>query len=175
MSNRKFLKDGTRTLHESTEQLWSNDGRFQSEARYRAWLTAMHEAHDQIGRVAAHRIGDTRLIDTERQRLAALRADLGLSRSERGMRPVPSNGARSESWAWGALYVLNGSALGASFLLKSGGIGASWPRSYVEQMAQEARRGRLKAFFDRLETVRLNKSDALRGAHMAFPRTDTPA
>lgn len=115
MSNRKFLKDGTRTLHESTEQLWSNDGRFQSEARYRAWLTAMHEAHDQIGRVAAHRIGDTRLIDTERQRLAALRADLGLSRSERGMRPVPSSGARSESWAWARFMSLTAPPLGPPF------------------------------------------------------------
>ena len=99
----------------------------------------------------------------ERTRIAALCDDLGIARR----RPHVIGNIAADR-AWGVGYVLNGSALGASSILKTGRLQANWPRSYLSMGRIYAQEGGVRRYFDRLDALPLNAREVIAGAHVAF-------
>jgi len=64
--------------------------------------------------------------------------------------------------------VVNGSAWGASQVLKSGALGADWPRAYLQEMRGFATSGQLKGFFERLNAAPVPPADLAEGANAVF-------
>ena len=167
--NRAELRHLTQSAHDRAEALWSADGSFTDQRAYAAWLAAMQHVHRQFGLPAAQLLG--REHETaEQTRLAALSQDLD---RDTPSGPVPHQ--QCQSRAWGILYALNGSALGASHLMKSGEMGRTWPNAYITCMRAYATSGRLKHFFDRLDTSRLDLTAASDGARQVFAAVAAPA
>ncbi len=164
-SNRAVLKAATKRAHMRAEATWTENGRFKHISHYRAWLQGLQAVHAGLGQAAAQVLGDTVQIAEEGRRAEALEEDL----SERAC----SDGSQrqtTESWAHGVCYALNGSAIGASMLLKSGAIPDHWPQSYLRVMANYASSGGLKAFFDQLESSDLEMARAVEGAQAVFDK-----
>ena len=163
LDNRHFLKAATRTAHERAEASWVTEGHFTDRAAYTAWLTAMAEVHATLGAWAARQLDDSKWRDEEQRRLSALEADLSV--------PLPVHHYRfdrTDSWAWGVAYALNGSAMGASVLLKTGAVGADWPRQYLTTLRDYATSGRLHGFFSALQDQAMDRDQAGRGARDVF-------
>ena len=163
MHNRAALKSATRGAHDRAEATWTGKDGFKGQDAYLSWLRAMLRTHVDFGLPAAQRLADQDLIAHEVARLDALCSDLSVNES---IRPIA--GHHSLSWAWGVQYVVNGSALGASILLKSGGVDPGWPKAYLIAMQDFARNGSLHAFFQRLDATNLDLTEAKHGAEAAF-------
>lgn len=163
LDNRHLLKTAIRTAHERAEAGWVTEGRFADRAAYTAWLTAMAGAHVALGGPAARLLRDPEWRNEERARLSALKTDLSVAL------PVHEySHGRSDSWAWGVAYALNGSAMGASVLLKSGAVSSGWPRRYLTVLRDYATSGRLHGFFRDLEGLRMDLDEASAGARDVF-------
>lgn len=162
-NNRTVLRDATRQVHERTEQLWFAQNAFASHAAYLRWLSAMATVHQSLAPAAVRALDDMTITQTERDRTAALAADLGTTPSP-PMEPLLCTKAE----AWGVMYVLNGSAMGASVLLKSQGLKPDWPQRYLQVMRSFAQSGALRQFFDLLDQVPLDHTAATAGAHLVF-------
>ncbi|WP_341367790.1 hypothetical protein [Yoonia sp. BS5-3] len=163
VGNRAVLKMSTRAAHEGAESRWFSDGRFASRDSYDHWLKALLKTHQTFGAraVTSTQLGHYQKIENARQ--TALCADLGCDDQATKRGDPPSDG-----WAWGVLYVLNGSALGASMLLKSNSIQDGWPTSYLRVMQGFASSGQLKSFFGQLDQADAATSDMAAGAKAVF-------
>ena len=58
-------------------------------------------------------------------------------------------------------------------LLKGGQLGSDWPRKYLQLGRDYAGSGRLKLYFDALNTLQLDTDDVLQGALRTFTLFDT--
>lgn len=164
MINRAALKTATRRAHCAAEARWVGQTGFAGRHGYEGWLGVLHAAHSSLGRQAAAVLNDPKLQQAEQWRIAALESDLpGARQVVQAARPNPNR-----SYAWGVLYALNGSALGASSLLKSGAVPLSWPRSYLETLRRFAVSGDLATFFRQLDQAPLETALAVAGAHAVF-------
>ncbi|MEM1161760.1 MAG: biliverdin-producing heme oxygenase [Pseudomonadota bacterium] len=162
---RTVLRKVTQTLHRQTETVWTPSGRFVSEESYHKFLGALLSAHKEVGLAAAIARGDDEEAEEESRRIEALTADLQLDSPV--CAPVPGI-EMTPDYAWGVSYVLNGSALGASILLKGDALAPHWPRRYLTLGHQYARSGRLKNFFERLNTEAERSPAVERGATDTF-------
>ena len=174
-SNRIRLRSAIHSNHLRAENIWVPDGKFTTLEHYETFLEALLFAHKNYGLPAARARTDADDIDEENGRIIALSQDLCITDG----RP-PSIRAMSESYAWGVSYVLNGSALGAATMLKTGYIHANWPHRYMNTARAYATSGRLARFFQDLDYSDINIDDATRGASMVFSqlakrRSLTPA
>ena len=165
ISNRLLLKQATRAAHARAEARFVGPHGFRDHTAYACWLTAMMDVHMTVGLPAATVLDDAVLLTREDKRIRSLAHDLGVPVT-RGQ-SIPD---RSMSWAWGVQYVLQGSALGASMLLKSGTIRPEWPRAYLREMQHFATCGGLKQFFAALESNTIDPAEAIQGAKEAFPK-----
>ncbi|MEL7104393.1 MAG: biliverdin-producing heme oxygenase [Pseudomonadota bacterium] len=163
VDNRHVLKAATKSAHQRAEARWVTEGRFADRAAYSAWLAAMAGVHVTLGAPAARLLNDPSWRNEERQRLAALKADLSADLPECDTSPE-----RSGSWAWGVAYALNGSAMGASILLKSGAVASGWPRRYLTVLRAYATSGRLHGFFAELAHQGIDLDEAGTGAKDVF-------
>ncbi|MCY4178771.1 MAG: hypothetical protein OXC60_04675 [Litoreibacter sp.] len=163
ISNRQYLKRETQAAHDRAERVWVGPAGFADLHAYRRWLTAMLDLHRDFGRPAERRLARLHDEPAEERRISALCADLGCACDA----PRPGDDV-SESWAWGAQYVLNGSAIGASILLKSASLQEGWPRAYLREMRSFATSGRLADFFAGLDAAQLNLPLAKAGALAVF-------
>lgn len=163
-SNRDRLRHATRDAHITTERLWLPHGRFTDRVNYTEWLFALWRVHNQLGRAATEALPNARFAAEEGTRRAALKQDLELDAA--AVRSGPK--APSSGWAWGVLYALNGSALGASGLLRSGGLAADWPSSYLQTMQTYAKSGELRTFFDQLNDESSRPDAMIDGANEVF-------
>lgn len=168
-SPRHALKQATQTAHDAAEQRWTAGGAFTSRTTYDAWLTALHGAHLFLGRAAVRTPSTERYAFTEQVRLQAINRDLGLWPTG-----IPAAPATSEGWAWGVLYALNGSALGASILIKSGAVRPDWPHDYLSEMRLFAASGALKTFFEGLDACDAPLDALIDGANAVFSRLAGP-
>ena len=162
-SNRLFLKGATSRAHDLAENRWVKDGRFVDLSGYLEWLKVMLGVHCSLGLPAACHLGHQAWADEESARLTAISRDLGCA--------VPGKPAArdiSTSWAFGVLYALNGSALGAATLLKGGGVSDAWPRSYLTVMSRYAKTGGVSSFFRQLNGEGICLSEADEGADAVF-------
>lgn len=167
---RHALKTCTADLHDMLESLWTPHGGFASKSAYLDFLKALHRTHSRLGLAAMSRIGTDWDIAEERARIAALDQDLdGMSHAHHQTTEM------DEGYAWGVGYVLNGSTLGASVLLKQGHIEKGWPCAYLKTGRTYAATGALKHFFDRLEKTDAPEDRVMTGAKETFqhlaPRT----
>ncbi|MCV3272753.1 heme oxygenase-like domain-containing protein [Roseobacter sinensis] len=162
-TNRAVLRRRTRNCHERAEEAWFRGGEFGSRLSYEGWLAALCRAHSELGLPSARRLGDDQYIAIECGRCLALNEDLGTTGAVTGQAVQ-----RTTSWAWGVQYALNGSALGASVLLKSGALQDGWPRAYLTQMQAFATSGALKRFFATLDALDLDIREAEAGAERVF-------
>ena len=121
----------------------------------------MYRAHCGLGLAAAERSGLPSALREEQARIAALERDLAPA-APPGPAPLLSRDA-----AWGVLYALNGSALGATVLLRET-AGDERPSAYLTVMRDYARSGELRAFFDTLNHAPLELSGAAQGAAAVF-------
>ncbi|MEM6939077.1 MAG: biliverdin-producing heme oxygenase [Pseudomonadota bacterium] len=165
MDNRAFLKSATRDVHRRTEARWVGSEGFSDRRAYEDWLHAMLAVHSSVSLPAARKLARRDFIAEEHLRLDALRRDL----DQPTLLPTPPC-RHSDAWAWGAQYVVNGSAMGACILLKSGQVDVRWPHAYLKVMSGFAKGGALKGFFEELDQLALNRDEALAGAEAAFPR-----
>lgn len=170
MSNRGYLKSATQHIHGQAEQTWLSGHGFANLSTYRGWLGAMLKIHQTHGLQAAGILDGQCDPALEQDRLDALQRDLDTAQAI----AVPAS-RRSESWAWGVQYVLNGSALGACVLLKTGGVAPAWPSQYLRTMQGFAQSGGLKRFFDMLDGRELDLAEATSGARAAFTLSAGPA
>lgn len=163
-SNRQQLRDATQRQHARAENSWTRDGRFETLGDYCGWLEALWSVHHTLGQAAVKTSGEHMAAQAEQARVDALCLDLG--------RPVPDapfdRSARSDSWALGVQYALNGSAIGAATLLKSNVIPPDWPTQYLQTMRDYARSGQLARFFVQLDQATLHLPDATIGAAAVF-------
>lgn len=162
-SNRQVLRRATRALHDRAEQSWAEVP--ETPAGLTGFLGAMYGLHSACGLIAAGRSGRAGEIERERSRIAALEQDLGADLPV----PIPPHAPVPDGRdaAWGALYALNGSALGATVLLRIDG-GASTSSAYLRLMKDYARSGDLAAFFRALNTEELDLTAAASGACAVF-------
>lgn len=160
MDNRLALKASTHTAHQGAESVWFGEHGFGDRARYMGWLQRMYTIHRDLGVPASCALGQG---DFEQDRLSHLQSDL-----DRPAEPSGGGLPMDPSRAWGIQYVLNGSALGAGVILKSGQLGADWPFAYLQSMSDFARSGKLKRFFEALNTAHLDLASARRGAQDVF-------
>lgn len=164
---RPILQETTRAVHHRIEAMWTPSGGFSSEDHYRAFLRALFRVHTTIGLAAALRRSEG--VVEEAARIAALADDLEMEAPPR-VAPL----AESVDYAWGVGYVLNGSALGASILLKSGAVAETWARRYLERGRTYAQTGQLRRFFDALNTAPLHLAGVQAGALDTFAAFETP-
>ncbi len=162
-SNRHHLRDAVGTNHAMAEQAWMADGKFSSPEKYEDFLRALLIAHLSLGLPAALHRRCVSELGLERERIFALRKDLGLK-----VDVIPEGLILSNSYAWGVAYVLNGSCLGAAVLLKSGAIEPAWPSAYLRTSQSCVSSGRLGAFFRALNAFPLHRPDAVAGARDVF-------
>jgi heme oxygenase len=160
LQNRALLRETTRVTHDLAESSWSQGG---SKAfPLESFLIAMRRLHTRLGMSAALCIGSKEFFAVEDARLDALRKDLGHEpRESAGAEPLSSSDKNN---AWGVLYALNGSAMGASKLLRSG-VG---PSAYLDLMRSYATSGALSRFFRSLNAEPLDQSAAIKGARSVF-------
>lgn len=168
-SLRNRLKQATSRQHAMLDRYWGGSGRFLSESAYRAFLHRLLLAHSQLGLPLAPTAA---LRGLEAERLEALRQDLrhDLLRLEGlALSPAPAPSvATSRCFGWGVAYVLNGSAMGASLMLKRGYLAPDWPRAYLTLGQSFAKSGALSRFFAQLETEVADPKDAEQGARVTF-------
>ena len=160
---RAKLRFLTAQAHADLESLWSVSDGFASKAVYMRFLERAWRVHRGLGQAAATVWGDADALDVERERIACLAEDLG-GRSA----SCPSQPGLSVGYAWGVAYVLNGSSLGASIMLKRGDIPRDWPDRYFQHGRQFVQTGQLKRFMDRLNSADIDLTDATRGARACF-------
>lgn len=160
--NRRLLRTSSQKMHERSERHWGEV--FQTEQGFRHFLMAMQMLHRQHGMEAARRCGLPTAVDIEANRLTALQEDLGeATRSGRA-----SDTGMSRDMAWGVLYALNGSSLGATMLLRPGAALQDQPSRYLELMRDYARAGGLGVFFRALNRQTLDMTRAVAGAQTVF-------
>lgn len=163
-SNRRLLKRLTRTRHERAELHWTTVGAFRDASAYREFLNTMLQIHCRFGSAAAAMVSKED-VGWEHGRTSALCSDLKLT----GRSSEPSEpGHITRDFAWGVLYVLNGSAMGASVLLNSKAIDQNWPTAYLESMREFARTGALGTFFRALNAASLDFPQTVLGAEAIF-------
>jgi len=63
---------------------------------------------------------------------------------------------------------VSGSALGATFLLKSVSANHDWPTKYLCELSRFARTGGVRAFFESLNEADIEFAEARRGATSVF-------
>ncbi len=160
---RHFLKHATAAAHQEAEAAWSLNKAFADLKSYKNWLDAMLEVHEQLGMAAAASLGDSNALIIEQARVDAIRTDLGVTTATRRQSPL-----RSKCWAWGVLYALNGSAMGASILIKSSALHSNWPVTYLTLMRNFAASGDLFKFLETLNTAKLDRTSAAEGANDTF-------
>ena len=160
--NRAFLRTATQSAHTAAEDRWTDHGSFASRAQYDGFLSVALECHLKLGLPAA----EARMqgIAFERHRIVALAQDLNCDVPVRSASPS----GISADYAWGVSYALNGSAIGASILLKSDHRLKSWPTAYLALLQGYAKAGHLAQFFDALEAAPLDAERALQGAVDVF-------
>lgn len=167
---RGHLRKTTNDLHRSIEKVWASDDGFRSIGHYQSFLSRILCAHREFGVRAVYALADARpdactawSIPDERMRQTAVCRDLGI--------PVEQNACGSltgQSYAWGVGYVLNGSAMGASIMLRGGHVKPDWPVEYFQTCQAYVRSGRLKAFFDQMNGAQLDLGEATQGASDVF-------
>jgi heme oxygenase len=171
---REYLREATSASHDAVELQWVRDDAFQSLSDYLAFLTVLHRVHIAFGRPAAIARNHSDDICEEDCRIDALCADLHLG--EGLTHPLPATcPAMAPAYAWGVGYVLNGSALGAAILLGRQGVRPDWPSSYLSLGRSYAQTGKLKQFFDRLNTIDLDPAAMVMGARDTFALFGDPA
>ena len=160
-SNRDALREATRCAHDRAEEVWTPD--LMARDRLAPFLTRMFKLHEDLGLPAALRCDVDGAESLERSRISALAQDLGVSV---GTRPSRADWSPSGDEAWGVLYALNGSALGATALLRS--RDPETAPAYLRLMRDYARSGALGAFFKRLNAQDLDLERAGAGATRVF-------
>ena len=163
MSNRTYLKQEIQEAHDKFESKLVGPNGFEVFSDYRHWLSVMQHLHGSVGLPAALRLGAEHFLISEKSRIEALKKDL-----LNNERATHADDTACDSWAWGALYALNGSAIGASLLLKSASAEDNWPKAYLMEMRRFATSGLLSDFFRGLEAARLDRSAARAGALRVF-------
>lgn len=170
MTNRAFLRETSATAHRLAENAWLSDGRFSGRDRYFAWLETLRQAHAYIAMPANAVIAPVEGCAEERARLRAFAHDLDTYRS-----PAPQVACCPDySWAWGACYAINGSALGAAAMIRRGLLEDDWPVAYVTHMADYARSGMLAGFLRDLDRQVLDLEAARKGTLAVFAALSEP-
>lgn len=149
--------------HAQSEQFWAPSGVLETRWHYNMFLRQLHKAHCTLGLPAAHALADADAIQEETYRIAGLAVDLN-GHVDHG----PTHAKLGMSEAWGVAYVLNGSSLGAAMMLKSRSIPEDWPADYMSRSAAFAKSGRLKAFFDGLNSAEIDILKTAAGAKRCF-------
>ena len=160
--NRSLLRHATRSAHDRAERRWSDVPDTAHEMA--KFLNAMLSLHLEFGLTAASSVDQHGALELEHKRLAALRGDLEIVPHTE---PDPTARMHHDT-AWGTLYALNGSALGATVLMRQSRetIGAS--TRYLELMSSFARSGALGTFFRTLNRQTLDMRRATSGATAVF-------
>ena len=161
---RLSLRDKTYELHQRLEQLWTPQGHFDSISSYRRFLRLLLKAHSGVGLRAAASRGDPDELTLEQDRVLALSVDLAIPSPALPMPPS----SMPHDYAWGVGYVLNGSALGASIILKNSYILQNWPSDYMTLGRSYVKTGRAKHFFKLFDSLHLDTAEVERGAIDTF-------
>lgn len=164
MTNRHALQQATRTMHDWAERRWAGENGVPVDLD--RFLRAMYCLHASYGVAAAACVGRADEIERERTRIMALRADLGWV--PQVAYPVDALVPEKRDAAWGALYSLNGSALGAGVLLRVIADNSAAPSVYLKIMSDFARSGELASFFRTLNQQALDHRVAAKGACAVF-------
>ena len=163
MSMRTKLRRLTAQIHVDLETLWSFSNGFSSQEMYLRFLTQAFHVHTGLGQAAAPIWGDVDAQAIERARIDCLIDDLdGLHL------PAACVPDLSDSQAWGVAYVLNGSCLGASVMLKRGDIPQDWPSSYLAHGRDFVHSGQFQMFMERLNRADIELHGATLGARTCF-------
>ena len=168
--NRQILRMATQSSHALAEQSWAQGPL--ADFPIQKFLSKMLELHLRLGRPAAEKLQLEDMRASEIARIAALFQDLG-AHAEISGPPVHID---SPDTAWGVLYTLNGSALGATELLGAVPPVNGRPSAYLSVMRDFAASGALGDFFRRLDRCHLDHESAIAGAVMVFDAmAGTPA
>ena len=160
--HRTVLRLATRKNHDLAERYWSSPDA--SAFRIYDFLTSMHRLHAGLGVAAADHVGSDKARKLEQQRLLALRQDLQCGPNV-GLQTSALPGTKD--FAWGVLYALNGSALGANVLLRAG-VGGQNQSAYLHLMQDYVKSGALSVFFRALNGQDLDRAHAIAGARTVF-------
>jgi heme oxygenase len=158
------LKAATRDAHRKAEARWTDNGSFADRYSYDGWLKTMYVVHASLGQAAALTGCWSDAVEEEKFRLSCLAQDIGFS----GNSSNTSSHELSPDEAWGVLYALNGSALGAQILLSEKSFVPEWPVAYLDAMRRFAKSGSLFTFFANLEIADIDTGSAIAGAKKVF-------
>lgn len=162
-STRDALRAATHDLHDEIERTWSTGSGFASRAAYEAFLAKLLGVHLDMGVAAAIARGSDAERREELRRIDALGTDLGHDTIG-----TPRFCDMDPDYAWGVGYVLNGSSLGASMMLRDGAMSADWPKAYLGLGRAYAKDGHLKRYFADMNTLAPNADRVRNGALDTF-------
>jgi len=178
MTNSEFLKEKTKKLHDSTEEkmgagrIFSND---YSHEEYKTLLSKMYKPYSTVEK-ALKGFQDLEfqsiMKDTYEFKTAFLEKDFS-SLSILPPRDIESFVIDNENQALGALYVLKGSDMGASIIMKRlERLSSDWPVKSFEFYASESNPketwAKFKEYLDRKEVSEQEQEQMLIGAEKAF-------
>lgn len=173
MSLRQQMRQESWPTHQIVEGLWTRKGQFADRQSYERWLRRLLWVHQSLGVPAAKLRPGNDELDLEYSRIEALLSDLN-DPSLRDAEVDFSGPFWSVSFAWGVGYVLNGSTLGARFLLKRKTVKTEWPCAYLQQAASYVRSGRLKTYFGMFDALPLDKDHVSLGVEATFRAFEYP-
>jgi heme oxygenase (biliverdin-IX-beta and delta-forming) len=154
-SLRDFLKNSTRRAHNKVEEAMGILDPNLSEGRYRQILLNFRNFHAAFEEKLRGRSGHCTATDfylPQRSKLAWLEADLGSVPAEK---PMSMDWIKTEADVWGVLYVLEGSTLGGTQIVKFLKLNPKHARRPMQFFAgYEARTGMMwSEFLNALESL----------------------
>lgn len=146
----RTLKSETAKLHRLVEDRLRQRGAIGSEGGYRVYLGAMLKLHAAHAAALDRSSVLAQLTPHAAELTQALREDLASIGESHPKSVAPAPQPRGDAACLGIGYVFEGSALGASHILKTLGPDAERPRSYLRRLASgsAARWPRYKEFLD---------------------------
>lgn len=161
------IRTATRGAHAELDAALALEGATLTLDRYRSFLRAMASVTATLEPALAHWFGPTK----ESSRCDRLRADLAALGVETMPAPWPLEAPNDRAEAFGAAYVVEGSALGGLVVARkvSDAFGPSAPTRFLT-LHGRATRDHFRAFCDRLAAFDRETDEAGRARACAFAR-----
>ena len=169
----RVVRERTAACHQQLDKLLSNELDLYTPAGYRAFLTLMLRARCRYGATLATAATHAKLPDTNSLLCQALREDLAVLAGDAAVqissRVDPEFRQSGVSEAAGVLYVFEGAALGARFVLKriQAGPFAKLQLAYLSCLAGRSA-SRWRAVTHYLDTAVLDKCQLVAAANDVF-------
>lgn len=172
-SIRQILREQTGPLHRSLDEIVGRCPPFESEANYEIYLRSMQQLYRTFQSVLDWTADQARLPQAAQLVVACIDDDVASMNVD--VPPLEAAALEidgfSESQKWGIAYVMEGSSMGASFMIRiaSEKLPAPIGTKFLERLASDSK-NRWPEFISALDASGCEENDAINGANIAFQK-----